>query len=267
MATESAKDKWSAPNWFGSISTLLDAARIAEAELREIDGDSIERQEIESETNWEGGRAAVSWPGGTFSGTLDELEDAQTKIEARENLESVTLTVATPSYTAVVSASAILRGIDVRVEGPRPTIVHGLVSTLKRKLEAGVDRVRHPPPKRPSPFNWAALLIPLGGSCGLIYFITRGVIEYGFDLGWALLYLLSLFLPLFGLAGFFDRGIQPGPKTLELVPEADEDKPPPEPDTRGPVLRARDWLKDHPILGLAGGLVLAVVGDLISRAI
>src|SRR6478752_4269600 len=126
MAVERTKDNWTTDHWFGSIATLLAAARVAEAELREIDGQAIEEEEALHKTNWPGGSVEVSWSGGSFTGSFDELDSARADLEARENVESLTLHVTTPNYSSSVSAGGF-RGVHVRVEGPSATVVHGLV--------------------------------------------------------------------------------------------------------------------------------------------
>jgi len=266
MAVERTKDNWTTDHWFGSIATLLAAARVAEAELREIDGQAIEEEEALHKTNWPGGSVEVSWSGGSFTGSFDELDSARADLEARENVESLTLHVTTPNYSSSVSAGGF-RGVHVRVEGPSATVVHGLVTTLKRKLEPGVERVRQPPPQHASAVNWFALLFCIAGAGGLIYLGVRSIVEFGWDWFYAIMIPLVLFVPVLGLSMFYDRDPAPSPETLELVPVADEEKLPPPPDDRGPVIRGRDWLRRHPILTLLGVVVVGVASNLISNAI
>lgn len=267
MAKRTTEDSWKAARWFGSIESLATAAEVAASELGEIDG------------GWDAGGAEVDdgnphcsarvrYGGGTFN--ADDMEELRAEVPALERIgldkiESVSLSVLTPRYSATISASDG-RGVEASVGGPSATVVHGLVSTLQRKLDLGVGRVREQPLLPRTWDHWGALV--LGWLFGLIlgFLVVRSADEYGWDWIYVLFLLMASVGPLMGTAYFYDR-IRPAPEALELVPEVDEAKPPPEPDRRGPILQGRDWLRRHPILTLLGVIIIGVASNLVSNAI
>jgi hypothetical protein len=264
MAETISEDDWKARHWFGSVATLADAARLAEAELAEIDPAP---EDAEVVTHWT--HATVRYEGGTFKADdLAEVREALPELERRGGeIKSISFDISTPRYSATVSADAMM-GVGVEAKGPRPTVVHGLVSALQRKLEPGVGRVRTPPKRPPELEHFVWLL---GG--WLVALIVVGLavwsaVEYGpgFDFGFFLMGLVAGFASYIGTGFYLDRG-HPRPPNLQLVPASEEDTPPPEPDERGPVLRGRDWLRRHPLLTLLGVVVVGVASNLISGAI
>jgi hypothetical protein len=267
MAETITEDDWKARHWFGSVATLVAASEQAEAELAEIDPVPVGPEVVAGVTHWT--HASVRYQGGTFKAdNLAEVREALPEIERRGGeIESISLVVATPRFQASVSAD-VLRGVSASVEGPKATVVHGLVSTLQRKLEPGVGRVRKPPKRPPELEHFLWLM---GGWLIALVVIGLGVwstLEYspGFDFGFFFLGLIAGGTAYVGTDVFIDRGY-PQPPALQLVPASEEDAPAPEPDNRGPVLKGRDWLRRHPLLTLLGVVVVGVASNLISGAI
>jgi hypothetical protein len=260
VAVTTTNDGWTAQYWFGSVSTLAEAGGAAEAELAEIDGEPTEEKwgklpELHTVVNFEGGTLEAH--------NLDELREEIPGLERRD-VTTVELSVSTVNYHALISASPL--GVNVRVRGRRASVVHGLVTTLQRKLEPGVGRVRKQPLEPFPAENYVFLVVgwALGGGVG--YLLARSFIDYGVDPVGAALAALVAVAPIMGTVLFFDRS-RPSPPRLQLVLASEEDAPAPPPDDRGPILLARDWLKKHPLLALAGTLVVAIGANLVTQII
>lgn len=209
----------------------------------------------------------MSYDGGSFeSQSLGELREALPTLERRDDIDRVTIRVRNRSFWATVRASS-LGGVSVVVEGTRAGPVHGLVTTLQRKLEGGVERVREQPLGPYGAERIVVLIIGWVVGLGLTYLTIDSIRKFGFDVFYAAF--LGIWIGAIVLAtGFFLSRERADPPHLELVPQSDEDKPPPKLEAQtGPILRTRDWLGNHPIVSIVGVLAVGVVGNLIANAL
>lgn len=251
-------DKWTDEAWFGSLDSLADAA---DAAVQEV-----------VEATPEDGRvtvyARVDLPGEYLEhDSLEEFREAIAQLERSvDEITDVWISVSGPNIAARLRASQSA-GIRADVDGERAALVHGLTTTLERKLRPGVDRVRKQPLERRAPADVAVFGFTLVAAAGMAVLLVKLVIEYGFDLGSALLCVIVLLLVAFSWAQLMPPRRRLRPPHLELVPARDESAPAPDPDDRGPILRSRDWVRQHPIIGLIGSIAIAVVATAIANLI
>jgi len=157
--------------------------------------------------------------------------------------------------------------VTVTVEGTRAGPVHGLVTTLKRKLEVGTTRVREQSLESIGLERVAVLVAGWLVGSVLSYVTIANAADFGFSIFDALFLAIWIGTIVFATIFFFRRD-RLEPPALELVPRAEEDAPPQKKEGGdGPVLGARDWLQDHPIVSILGVLALGVAGNLIANAL
>jgi hypothetical protein len=119
------------------LTTLADTAVAASHEIKDL---GQEGEEV-------GVSATIHYSGGSYdSSSLDEFRRALPNLEKQQGIETVSLHVYNGDLGTTIHASPV-RGLKVSAQGTRAALVYGLVTTLKRKLETGVERVQQPPRK------------------------------------------------------------------------------------------------------------------------